>query len=237
MMAQASANARPIPFAGSSLRDYRHVCAFFSSSEEEYGTLLPFIRDGFTSGERAYHVLPAKYRDEHLDRLRGAGIDVEEAERKRQLEVALPEDTYLRGGRFSKDAMIELIQEALKAINTALADTPANVLKKMNALKKQKQEEANARREIESALNTLRSEKRQQDQKLAELQRNGEAVIGGVQFLRIWCLDVNGAPTAILGDVRSLRIRIGTESESGVAVRHERNQHALFDTRVRLRNL
>jgi prepilin-type N-terminal cleavage/methylation domain-containing protein len=70
-----------------------------------------------------------------------------------------------------------------------------------------------------------------------ELQRNGEAVIGGVQFLRIWCFDVNGAPTAVLGDVRSLRIRIGTESESGVAVRHERNQHALFDTRVRLRNL
>jgi hypothetical protein len=108
-----SANARPIPFAGSSLRDYRHVCAFFSSPEEEYGTLLPFIRDGLTSGERAYHVLPAKYRDEHLDRLRSAGVDVEDAQRRRQLEVALPEETYLRGGRFDKDAMIELIQEAL----------------------------------------------------------------------------------------------------------------------------
>jgi hypothetical protein len=113
MMAQASANARPIPFAGSSLRDYRHVCAFFSSSEEEYGTLLPFIRDGLTSGERAYHVLPAKYRDEHLDRLRSAGIDVADAQRRRQLEVALTEGTYLRGGRFDKDAMTELIQEAL----------------------------------------------------------------------------------------------------------------------------
>jgi hypothetical protein len=27
---------------------------FLSSPDEEYGTLLPFIRDGFNSGERAY---------------------------------------------------------------------------------------------------------------------------------------------------------------------------------------
>jgi chromosome segregation ATPase len=62
--------------------------------------------------------------------------------------------------------------KALKAINVALADTPANVLKKMNELKKQKQEEADGRRQIETALNALRTDKRQQDQKLAELQKN-----------------------------------------------------------------
>lgn len=68
-------------------------------------------------------------------------------------------------------------EKSLKAINTALADTPANVLKKMNALKKQKQEEADARRQIESTLNTLRTEKRQQDQKLADVQANGTALV------------------------------------------------------------
>ena len=35
----------------------------------------------------------------------------------------------------------------------------------MNVLKKQKQEEADLRREIESSLNTLRTEKKQADQK------------------------------------------------------------------------
>ena len=34
--------------------------------------------------------------------------------RRRQLEVATPQETYLRGGRFNKDAMLTLIQEALK---------------------------------------------------------------------------------------------------------------------------
>ena len=107
------ATAAPIPFAGSTLGGYRHVCAFFNSLEEEYDTLLPFVRDGLERGERAYHVLPSQYREEHLERLRSAGIDVTAAQRRRQLEVATPQETYLRGGRFDQDAMLILIQEAL----------------------------------------------------------------------------------------------------------------------------
>jgi hypothetical protein len=103
----------PILFGRSQLLGYRHVCAFFSAPEEEYKTLLPFVCDGLTRGERAYHVLPAKYREEHLEQLRNSGVDVADAQRRRQLEIAVPEDTYLRGGRFDKDAMLELIQEAL----------------------------------------------------------------------------------------------------------------------------
>jgi hypothetical protein len=105
----------PIRLGRSMLREHRHVCAFFSSAAEEYDTLLPFICDGINCGQRAYHVLPDQHREEHLKRLRNAGIDVDKAMKSRQLEVALPEDTYLRTGRFNKDAMLVLIQEALKA--------------------------------------------------------------------------------------------------------------------------
>ena len=68
--------------------------------------------------------------------------------------------------------------KSLKGINVALADTPENVLKKMNVLKKQKQEEADARRNVETALNTLRTEKRQQEQQMADVQRNAAKLIG-----------------------------------------------------------
>ena len=104
----------PIAFAGSTLGRYRHICAFFSSPQEEYETLLPFVREGIERGERAFHVLPVQYRQEHLDQLRSAGIDVTAAQQRRQLEVATPEEVYLRGGGFSKDAMLATIQEALK---------------------------------------------------------------------------------------------------------------------------
>jgi hypothetical protein len=109
------ARAAPIPFAGSMLDGYRHVCAFFSSTQEEYDTLLPFVRDGLERGERVYHVLPSQYREEHLEQLRSAGIDVAAAQRRGQLEVPTPQETYLRGGRFNKDAMLALSQEVLRS--------------------------------------------------------------------------------------------------------------------------
>jgi hypothetical protein len=107
--------AAPIQLAGSTLGRYRHVCAFFSSPQEEYTTLLPFVRDGIERGERAFHVLPSQYREEHLHQLRSAGIDIDAVQRNRQLEVASPAETYLRGGGFSKDAMLVTIRQAIEA--------------------------------------------------------------------------------------------------------------------------
>ncbi len=77
--------------------------------------MLPFVCDGINCGQRANHVLPDQHKEDHLQRLRNAGIDVEKAMKSRQLEVALPDDTYLRTGRFNKDAMLVLIQDALTA--------------------------------------------------------------------------------------------------------------------------
>ena len=107
-----NSSAEPIPFGRSMLREYRHVCAFFSSSTDEYNTLLPFICDGINCGQRAFHVLPAQHKADHLERLRNAGIDVDNTMKSRQLEIALPQDTYLRPGRFNKDAILALIQDS-----------------------------------------------------------------------------------------------------------------------------
>ena len=104
-----------IAFAGSALERYRHVCAFFRSAEEEYATLLPFICDGIGQGERAFHIMGPQYRQEHLEQLSRAGVDVDETQRRGQLEVMTPGETYLRGGRFSKDEMLALIQDSLQA--------------------------------------------------------------------------------------------------------------------------
>lgn len=102
-----------------------------------------------------------------------------------------------------KDRLAER-DKALKAINVALADTPENVLKKMNALKKQKQEEADARRQIESALNTLRAEKRQQDQKLADVQRNGATLVGRYRDLHALSLKLREQLEPLVEDAKSV---------------------------------
>jgi chromosome segregation ATPase len=102
-----------------------------------------------------------------------------------------------------KDSLAER-EKSLKAINTALADTPENVLKKMGALKKQKQDEADARRQIESALNALRTEKRQLDQKLADALRNSTTLVGRYRDLHAMSLKLHEQLQPLVEDAKSL---------------------------------
>jgi hypothetical protein len=61
--------SQPIRFAGSVLDAQRHVCAFFHNPDEKYRVLLPFIKDGFDRGEKAFHIVDPKLRAEHRLRL------------------------------------------------------------------------------------------------------------------------------------------------------------------------
>jgi hypothetical protein len=105
--------SQPIRFAGSVLDAQRHVCAFFHTAEEEYRVLLPFIKDGFEHGEKAFHIVDPKLRAEHRQRLASAGIDVDAAETRGQFELRNWADAYLREGHFDQDRMLALIQEVL----------------------------------------------------------------------------------------------------------------------------
>src|SRR5580692_6894104 len=78
---------QPIRLAGSQLGAQRHVCAFFHSPDEEYRVLLPFIKEGFERGEKAFHIVDPELRAEHTRRLVSAGIDVEAAEKSGQFQL------------------------------------------------------------------------------------------------------------------------------------------------------
>jgi hypothetical protein len=104
---------KPVRLAGSVLDRSRHVCAFFHRKEEEYRVLLPFIKEGFEQGDRAFHMVDPRHRTEHLRRLQEAGIDVAEAERTGQLEVRRWEDAQFRDGHFDQNRMLDYLEEAL----------------------------------------------------------------------------------------------------------------------------
>jgi hypothetical protein len=110
-----SESEQPIRFAGSVLGAQRHVCAFFHSSDEEYRVLLPFIKEGFERGEKAFHIVDPRLREEHLRRLESVGIDVEAAEKNGQFELRHWADAYLRDGHFDQDRMLALIEEVLES--------------------------------------------------------------------------------------------------------------------------
>lgn len=110
-----SESQQPIRLAGSALGAQRHVCAFFHSPDEEYRVLLPFIKEGFERGEKAFHIVDPRLREEHLRRLESAGIDVAKVEKSGQFELRNWADAYLREGHFDQDKMLALIQEVLES--------------------------------------------------------------------------------------------------------------------------
>jgi hypothetical protein len=123
-------NERRVSLCGTVLDRHRHICAFFNSREEEYRTLLPFVKEGLEQGEKAFHIVDARHRQERLRRLEEAGVDLAEAEREGKVEVRVWEDAYLRDGHFDKDAMLALIEEILqsgKAANHGLTRLWANM--------------------------------------------------------------------------------------------------------------
>jgi MEDS: MEthanogen/methylotroph, DcmR Sensory domain len=97
-----------IRFAGSVLGDVRHVCGFFRNADEEYQLLMPFIKEGFERGEKAFHVVDPKLQSQHLRRLAAAGIDVKKAAQLGQLELYDWNQAYFPDGRFDQKRMLAM---------------------------------------------------------------------------------------------------------------------------------
>lgn len=103
----------PVSLAGSHLGEARHVCAFFHDPDEEYRTFLPFIKAGFECGDRAFHVVDPKQREQHLRRLESAGINVAAAPNG-QFKLLDWHDAHVQHGHFEQHRMIALLEEQLK---------------------------------------------------------------------------------------------------------------------------
>lgn len=83
-----------------------HACAFFTSKEEEYRVMLPFMAEGFEAGDKLVHIIDRNHRDERLTRLNQAGIDVVTAEQSGQLELLPWEQAHVIDGYFDQQRML-----------------------------------------------------------------------------------------------------------------------------------
>jgi len=107
-----SRNEQPVP-AGPGLERYGHVCVLYNSVDEEYRVLSRFIREGFAQRHKAFHIIDANLRQDHLRRLRELDIDIEGGEATGQLEVRGWEAAHLRPGWFDQHAMLSLVGDVL----------------------------------------------------------------------------------------------------------------------------
>ncbi len=98
---------------GETLTGPMHICAFFDSRDEQYKTLLPWIKEGINNKEEVINILHSDQHCDHCDQLSQAGIPVEDAKKNGQLKILKSEDTYLHGNAFAAERMVKLLEDAL----------------------------------------------------------------------------------------------------------------------------
>jgi hypothetical protein len=105
----------PVRLAGRTLKETRHICAFFHSKDEQNKVLMPFFKEGFERGEKLFHIVDGRQREAHLCACQDGGIDLETCATNDQLEVRTWEEAYLQDGHFDGDRMIRILTEVLEA--------------------------------------------------------------------------------------------------------------------------
>jgi MEDS: MEthanogen/methylotroph, DcmR Sensory domain len=108
-------NGHALQFAGGTLGEHRHICAFFNGIDQQHRVLGSFIKDGFDRGDKAFHLVDPRQREGHLTRLAEAGINVQEALGTGQLEVRPWQDGPLCGEQFDQDAWVGGFEQVLQS--------------------------------------------------------------------------------------------------------------------------
>lgn len=102
---------RSIHLCGQDVDQPGHICAFFDSRDEEYDTLLPYFKEGVDAGEQVLNVLDASRLGDHRSRLEAAGIPTFDG----RVQMASSEETYLEGGRFDMERMVNFVSDTLRS--------------------------------------------------------------------------------------------------------------------------
>ena len=83
-----------------------HVCAFYTSAAERDEILIPYLSEGLEAGDKCIAVVDSSGPESVLAAL-GADVDLAPCLSRNQLDVQRSEETYLRGGSFSTEGMLE----------------------------------------------------------------------------------------------------------------------------------
>ncbi len=139
------------------------------------------IRDARKRADESINELRTELKNSEKARKIAEEAISETVAKREAAENALAVGRENNSGALKKaKADLERKERELKAINTALADTPENVVKKLKALKKQKMDENTARKTAETSVRQLKKEKKELTEQLEErktlLEQSGKLV-------------------------------------------------------------
>jgi signal transduction histidine kinase len=92
-----------------------HLALLYETQAEQFGAAVPFIRHGLEQGERCLYVADENSKDDVLEAMREASIDVDAARESGALTLHTAQDTYCRDGGFDPDETVEFVSDTIDA--------------------------------------------------------------------------------------------------------------------------
>ncbi len=89
-----------------------HFAHIYETREEKFEAAIPFVRHGLERGERIAYVVDQSTEVDVRTAFQKAGIDVDAALASGALTFYTVDETYLRGGSFDSDEMIQFYADA-----------------------------------------------------------------------------------------------------------------------------
>jgi PAS domain S-box-containing protein len=96
-----------------------HICLIYENTVEQLAVAVPFIKEGLARGERCVYVADDRSVEAIAQALATAGVDVAHERERGGLWLPTKQETYLKGGKFDPQAMIDFLR---RAQTQALAD-------------------------------------------------------------------------------------------------------------------
>ena len=89
-----------------------HICAFYPSLADRDELLIPYLRAGLEAGDKCMCLVDTTGAEAVFAAL-GGDADLGPRVDRQQLDIQRSQETYLRGGGFSTEAMLEFLDRSI----------------------------------------------------------------------------------------------------------------------------
>jgi len=94
------------------IKKHDHLCLIYKTQEEQFSTVIPFIKIGLERGEKCIYVTDENTAATVIDSMKAMDIPVEEAIELGKLTIISKQESYLKQGYFDPDWMIKFLKDA-----------------------------------------------------------------------------------------------------------------------------
>jgi chemotaxis family two-component system sensor kinase Cph1 len=97
----------------------RHHCLIYETEDEQFRATLPYLKQGLDRGEYCFYIVDEHTAESVRDAMSRQGINVDGAVNQGQFALMTKQETYLLGGQFDPDRMIEFVRQACERARAA----------------------------------------------------------------------------------------------------------------------